>query len=151
MLPEPWRALPAASPQEPAQDARQHEESVAARPIRILIVEDEVFVAMDAEAILTSAGYDVVATAASADDAVSKAGRLLPDLVLMDVRLLGPRDGIDAALEITHKLKLPIIFVTANVDPVTHTRAMQAKPLTILSKPFTSASLLQAVGALKRT
>ena len=149
MLPEPWRTLPAASPHEPAQDARPHEEGVATRAVRILIVEDEVFVSMDAEAILTSAGYDVVATAASAGDAVAKAGRLLPDLVLMDIRLLGPRDGIDAALEITHKFKLPVIFVTANVDPVTHARAMQAKPLTILSKPFTSAGLLAAVATFK--
>ncbi len=150
MLPEPWRTLPAAPQDEPQQDALPPEKGVAARAVRILIVEDEVFVAMDAEAILTSAGYDVVATAASADDAVATAGRLLPDLVLMDIRLLGPRDGIDAALEITHKFKLPVIFVTANIDPVTHTRAMQAKPLTILSKPFTSANLLEAVATLKR-
>jgi CheY-like chemotaxis protein len=150
MLPEPWRAQPAASPGESSHDPRTHEAGVAARAIRILIVEDEVFVAMDAEAILTSAGYDVVATAASAEDALAKAARLLPDLVLMDIRLLGPRDGIDAALEITHKFKLPVIFVTANVDPVTHARAMQAKPLTILSKPFTSAGLLAAVATFKR-
>src|SRR5262245_2460379 len=107
IMPEPWHALPAALPGEPPQDARGHGEGSVPRAIRILIVEDEVFVAMDAEAILTSAGYEIVATAASADDAVAKAGRLAPDLVLMDIRLNGARDGIDAALEFVHTFKLP--------------------------------------------
>jgi two-component system, response regulator PdtaR len=149
MLPEPWRSQSAAQPDEPQRDARPNEGAVSTRAVRILIVEDEVFVAMDAEAILSSAGYQVVATAVSADDAVTKAGRLAPDLVLMDIRLLGPRDGIDAALEIAHKFKLPVIFVTANVDPVTHARAMKARPLAIVSKPFTAANLLAAVATFK--
>ena len=150
MLPEPWHALPAALPGEPPQGAHGHGEGAVPRATRILIVEDEVFVAMDAEAILRSAGYEVVGTAASADDAVAKAGRLAPDLVLMDIRLNGRRDGIDAAVEIMQKFKLPVIFVTANVDPVTDARALQAKPLAVVSKPFTTASLLAAVAKFKR-
>jgi two-component system, response regulator PdtaR len=120
----------------------------AARAIRVLVVEDEVFVAMDAEAILTAAGHNVVSTASSADEAVAKADQLAPDLVLMDIRLLGARDGIDAALEIQRRFSVPIVFVTANTDPVTHARAMQASPLAIVSKPFTKDSLLGAVALL---
>jgi two-component system, response regulator PdtaR len=117
--------------------------------LRVLIVEDEVFVAMDAEAVLVGAGHEVVATAASADDAVAKAAQLMPDLVLMDIRLIGARDGIDAALEIKSRFNTPIIFVTANNDPMTYARAKQAEPLSIVSKPFTPNSLLAAVALLK--
>jgi CheY-like chemotaxis protein len=81
------------------------------RALRILIVEDEMFVAMDAEAILTEAGHQVVGIAPSADDAVSSAAHLGPDVVLMDVRLQGQRDGIEAAAEIRSRFGLPVIFV----------------------------------------
>jgi DNA-binding NarL/FixJ family response regulator len=136
---------PAAPGDDDAHSGPTSEESSEAAAIKILLVEDEVFVAMDAEAILSAAGYEVVATAASADEAVAKAGRFAPDLVLMDIRLIGVRDGIDAAHDIGRLFGTPIIFVTANVDPATHMRAMQARPITIISKPFTPDSLLSAV------
>jgi two-component system, response regulator PdtaR len=129
-----------AASQEPARDDAL---------LRVLIVEDEVFVAMDAEAILLGAGHHVVATAASADDAVAKAAQFAPNLVLMDIRLVGDRDGIEAALEIKARFSIPIIFVTANNDPITYARAKSAEPLTIVSKPFTPNSLLAAVALLK--
>jgi CheY-like chemotaxis protein len=106
------------------------------------------FVAIDAEAILTDAGHQVVGIAPSADEAVSSAAHLGPDVVLMDVRLQGQRDGIEAAAEIRSRFGLPVIFVTANVDPVTHARAMQVGPLALVSKPFTSESLLGALKSL---
>lgn len=137
-------------PAENDEDAADAERMAGrTRPTRVLIVEDEVFVAMDAEAILMAAGYDVVGTAAAADEAVAKTEKLTPDLVLMDIRLLGERDGIDAALEIKRRFPVPIIFVTANTDPVTHARAMQADPITLISKPFTRDSLLGAVSLLQ--
>jgi two-component system, response regulator PdtaR len=115
------------------------------RGLRILIVEDEMLVAMDAEAILHAAGYEVVGIAASADAAVAKATELLPDLVLMDIRLNGPRDGIDAAADMAGPQGPQIIFVTANTDPATHARAMVLRPVAILAKPFTEETLLGAV------
>ncbi len=92
----------------------------------------------------------MVGTAAAADEAVAKAAELTPDLVLMDIRLNGPRDGIDAAVEIRRRFNLPVIFVTANVDPLTHARAMLVSPLHIISKPIDSDSLLGAVEAITR-
>ena len=121
--------------------------SGSARPLRVLIVEDEAFVAMDAEAILQAAGHEVVGIALSADEAVALAAKRSPDLVLMDIRLRGTRDGIDAAIDIRRVSELPIIFVTANVDPTTHARAMQVSPLAVISKPFSSDSLLAAISA----
>jgi DNA-binding NarL/FixJ family response regulator len=111
-------------------------------------VEDEVFVAMDAAAILTAAGHEVVGTAASADVAVRKAEQLAPDVVFMDIRLIGERDGIDAALEIKRRRNLPIVFVTAHTDPATHARVQQARPVAVISKPFTADTLLAAVDRL---
>jgi CheY-like chemotaxis protein len=64
-----------------------------------------------------SLGHIAVAVAVSADQAVAIAEREHPDVVLMDIRQLGSRDGIDAAEEINRRLGIGSIFVTANTDP----------------------------------
>ena len=74
---------------------------------RVLIVEDEYFVALDAEDALSSAGFMVVGISATAEEAIEKAAAEAPDIVLMDIRLAGPRDGIDAAAEIRRRLRKP--------------------------------------------
>src|SRR5215470_4703961 len=66
----------------------------AADPVRILIVEDEILVAIDIRIMLEANGYVVIGMAASAEQAITIAGRERPDLVLMDVRLEGGRDGV---------------------------------------------------------
>ena len=86
------------------------------QPLRILVVEDEVFVRLDIELQLELAGYEVVGSADSADEAILVAERELPDLVLMDVRLVGPRDGIDAGLELWQRCAIKCLFVSANLD-----------------------------------
>jgi two-component system, response regulator PdtaR len=130
---------------DPARD-----QASATSAIKILLVEDEVFVAMDAEAILTAAGYEIVGNAVSGDEAVAKVASLAPDLVLMDIRLIGERDGIDAAHEIKRSFGTPIIFVTANTDPITQARAMQAQPVAIVPKPFTPDTLRAGVAAFRK-
>lgn len=141
----PFYALPPLADRERDDSKGHNDKRRAPAPLRILIVEDEVFVAMDAEAILVAAGHEVVSMAASADEAIAKTAQFMPELVLMDIRLIGPRDGIDAALEIKRRFNVPIIFVTANTDPVTHARAMQAKPLAIIPKPFSPRDLHAAI------
>jgi DNA-binding NarL/FixJ family response regulator len=118
------------------------------RVLRVLIAEDEMFVAMDAEAIITRAGHQVVGIAPSADDAIAKTAQLKPDLILMDIRLKGHRDGIDAAEEIRSRFGLPVLFVSANVDPVTHARAMKVAPMGFISKPVSSDSLIEVLESL---
>jgi CheY-like chemotaxis protein len=121
------------------------------RSIRILIVEDEFLIALDAKGILTEAGYEVVGIAASAAEAVAKMVQFAPDLVLMDIRLKGGDDGIHAAREIASRSAIPVIFVSANVDPETYARvSMAVRPLAIVSKPFIPLSLLTAVAQYKR-
>ncbi|WP_135469125.1 response regulator [Crenalkalicoccus roseus] len=113
---------------------------------RVLIVEDEYFVALDAEDALTDAGFRVVGVAATAEDALALARAERPDLVLMDIRLGGSRDGIEAAAEIRRELGIPSLFATAHADAATRLRGeAAASPLGWLSKPYTQAEVVAAV------
>lgn len=116
-----------------------------AESLRLLIVEDDAFVALDAKEILETAGYDVVGFAKSANEAVDKAGQLRPDMILMDIRLLGSRDGVDAAIEIHDRFGVRSLFASAHSDAETRDRADAAQPLGFLSKPVTRRALLEAI------
>ena len=111
------------------------------RSLRVLIVEDEFFISLHTKGLLQALGHVVVAVAVSADQAVSLAGREKPDVVLMDIRLAGSRDGIDAAEDIRSRFGIGSIFVTANTDPHTRQRAEAIRPLGILEKPLTEQRL----------
>lgn len=117
----------------------------AVRPARVLIVEDEWFVAMEIEHIVGHAGLAVAGHAVSADEAVRLAATLRPDLVVMDIRLKGERDGIDAALEIHRRFGLRCLFVSAFSDERMKQRAVAAEPAGWLSKPFSAQQLTQAL------
>ncbi|MCE6949746.1 response regulator [Cereibacter sphaeroides] len=112
---------------------------------RILVVEDEWLVACEIEAALEGEGWEVVGIAASADEAVRMAEVHRPDLVLMDIRIRGNRDGIHAALEISRRFGLRSLFVSANHDPGTRERAQAAYPLGWVPKPFSAPLLVSAV------
>ena len=117
-------------------------------PLRqVLIVEDEFFVALDLETTLQIAGFDVVGVASTAADAVRLAEAHQPSVVVMDIRLAGERDGIDAAIEIFERFGIRSIFATAHNDPGTLARASRANAAGWLTKPYSSNSLLAAVEA----
>jgi DNA-binding NarL/FixJ family response regulator len=103
---------------------------------RVLIVEDAVLIVLELERALTAAGFEVVGTAASADEALAVAEQEQPDAVLMDVRLRGARDGVDAALELWERFKIRSVFVSGNIDDAMRARAAAAQPLGFVSKPF---------------
>ena len=96
---------------------------------------------------LRGAGHTVVGTATSAAEAVRVVGQERPDLVLMDVRLVGERDGIEAATEIWQRFAIRSLFVSANLDAAARAKASAANPLGFLEKPFTPHRLLEAVAA----
>lgn len=100
---------------------------------------------MSIEGDLRDGGYDVVGIAHSADDAVAMAKSERPEIIVMDIRLVGKRDGIDAAIEIYETLGIRAIFATAHGDPDTVTRARRAAPLGWVHKPYGRDSLLSAV------
>ena len=124
----------------PAGPARPEE-----APPAVLLVEDEALVALDIRRTLQRFGYTVCATAATADDAVRIAAAMRPDVVLMDIRLQGERDGISAAAEIRQHLGLPIVYITAYADPQTRARAAATGPSGFVSKPFSAEILKRAV------
>lgn len=104
--------------------------------IKILIVEDEVIVAKNIENRLQAAGYTVTDTAITAEEAIEKAESQKPDLVLMDIKLKGEMDGIEAANVIRKSYHLPIIFLTSYADENTFQRAKVTEPFGFLIKPF---------------
>jgi CheY-like chemotaxis protein len=105
--------------------------------LKILIVEDEFFIALDVEEQAASLGHTVVGTAVTAEEAIRMAGERRPDVILMDIRLAGATDGIGAALAIRSQHGIESIFVTGNTDPHTLMRAEAIKPLGVLEKPIT--------------
>lgn len=123
----------------PAGSARR------ARPARVLVVEDDYFVSMEIETTLAEMGCEVIGIAATGEDAIELAERERPELVLMDVRLAGLLDGVDAAAVIYRRLGIRSLFVTAHSDPQTRARGEKANPLGWASKPFTSHQLTTAI------
>ena len=98
--------------------------------------------------LLETLGHEVVAIAISADEAVNIAARELPDVVLMDIPLVGPRDGIDSADEIRRRLGIGTIFVTANTDPEARKRALAVGPIAFLENPLTEYRLRLGLSGL---
>jgi PAS domain S-box-containing protein len=112
---------------------------------RVLIVEDEAVIALDLEARLGRMGYAVAGVVDTAEGAVSAVAAEAPALVLMDVRLRGARDGIDAAQEIHRRFDAPVVFVTAHADEATLERARAAEPAGFVVKPFEDGQLRAAL------
>ena len=108
---------------------------------RVLIVEDEAVVALDLSQRLTTLGYGVAGIADSGESAVMSAARERPDVILMDIRLQGEMDGIDAAHRIREANDVPVIYVTSYTDDTTVQRAVKTEPLGYLIKPFTDQEL----------
>jgi two-component system, cell cycle sensor histidine kinase and response regulator CckA len=111
----------------------------------ILVVEDEVIIAMEIKDRLTRLGYQVPAMAASGEEAIRKAGEHALDLVLMDIMLEGDMDGVEAAERIRGLHGLPVIFLTAYSDNHTLERAKISEPFGYILKPFDERELHTAI------
>ncbi len=105
------------------------------QPLHILIVEDEVLIAMCLEMQLKQAGYEVWQQVATGEEAVIIAQQESPDIILMDIRLAGDMDGIEAAQQIQACSDTPIIFMTGYSDKAIEERAKQLNPLAYYLKP----------------
>ncbi len=108
---------------------------------KILVVEDESIVAKDIEFTLKGLGYAVVAIASSGEQAIKEAENRRPNLILMDIKLKGEMDGIEAAQRIHDKLDIPIIYLTAFADYTTLSRAKITEPFGYIVKPFEEKEL----------
>jgi Response regulators consisting of a CheY-like receiver domain and a winged-helix DNA-binding domain len=121
------------------------------RPPRILIVEDEFAVAMELEDHLGALGYTVVDHVMTGAAAIDRAAGADLDLVLMDVHLDGPMDGVEAARTIREDHPLPVVFVTAYSDDETLQRATDTTPFGYVVKPFNEREIYAAVEVALQT
>src|ERR1041384_7539149 len=111
----------------------------------VLSVEDERIVAKDLQHTLAAMGYDAFAIASSADEALNRAAEKCPDLVLMDIRIKGARDGIETADLLRKQFGVPVVYLTAHADDATIERAKRTTPYGYLMKPVKSAELRSAI------
>lgn len=114
---------------------------MATEKFRIVIVEDEAVIAMDIKESLEGLGYEVVGIASSAEEAWRVVAAKKPALVLMDIVLRGPIDGIEAASKIREQHNIPVVFLTAHADNSTFNRAKIVEPYGYVLKPFRQIEL----------
>lgn len=108
---------------------------------RIVVVEDEQIVAEDLRSLLEELGYHCAGVAVDSAEAIAIVARERPDLVLMDIRIQGPRDGIDTAALLWASFRVPVVYLSANTDRVTVERALETVPGGFLPKPYTERAL----------
>jgi CheY-like chemotaxis protein len=101
----------------------------------VLVVDDEEIIAELWRIYLGRMGVPVCGSAATADEAVALARRHRPAVVLMDMRLRGEEDGVDAALKIHESVGSAMVFVTGSTEPKTMTRIQLDHPVAVMIKP----------------
>lgn len=112
---------------------------------RILLAEDEGIVGLNIQTRLEELGYNVVANVSSGEEAIAAALETNPDLVLMDIKLAGEVDGIEAAEQIRRHLHIPFVYLTAYADNETLNRAKLTEPYGYILKPFEARDLFTAI------
>jgi two-component system, response regulator PdtaR len=108
---------------------------------KILVVEDQNIVALNIKNKLKNLGYTVPGTAATGEEAIRKAELMNADIVLMDIKLKGDMDGIEAAREIKNRLGIPVLYLTASTDDEIFDKAKTTEPAGYISKPFKEEDL----------
>jgi DNA-binding LytR/AlgR family response regulator len=112
---------------------------------RILIVEDDMIIAANISLQLSKLGYEVTGIETRGEEAVHHALENAPDLILMDIHLIGRLDGIATARMIQAKKKIPLIYLTSNIDDATFQLAKETNPFAFISKPFNKLDLERAI------
>lgn len=118
---------------------------MSAEKVNILIVEDESIVALDLANGLERDGYNITGIADNAEEAQQLFNDNDVDIILMDVNIIGDRDGIDTATEILKQKAVPIIYLTAFTDAATIERIKQTHPAAFLSKPYNLTNVRIAI------
>jgi CheY-like chemotaxis protein len=113
--------------------------------LRVLIVEDETLIAEELTERLSRLGFCVIAAVDSAEEGVAIATNDHPDLILMDIRLKGEKDGVQAAKEIRQQIDVPIVYLTAYSDRQTVDRAKASDYDGFILKPFQSGELQSTI------
>lgn len=115
--------------------------------LKILIVEDDAFIAIDLEDQIVAMNHEVVGTAPTARQAVEKARATQPDLALMDLRLANGSSGIEAAMTLRLSLDVPSIIISGSLHEVTAEAETAIRPIAKLSKPLVPSQLRRVICA----
>lgn len=119
-------------------------------PLRVLIVEDEMLLAMDLEDMLLDAGYEVVGQASHMQQAITLAeqngGEI--DVAIMDVNLARGTNGVETAAALRQRWNIPSLFVSGNLDERTRQAALPLDPLGFVGKPYSEREVLASLGQL---
>lgn len=112
---------------------------------RVLVVEDQIVIAKSIESMIVNHGMEVIGVCKSGEEALDIAEKQGPDVVIMDIKLEGKMDGIQAAARIHEMHRIPVIYLSDHTDAVTVRKAKTTRPANFLSKPFTETDLLRAI------
>jgi CheY-like chemotaxis protein len=112
---------------------------------KILVVEDEVVIALRLEQMLTKMGYNVIGVSYSGEEALEKIRNLRPEIILMDIILPGKLDGIAIAEIVKSELNIPVIFLTAFSEDNIIERSEREEPFGYISKPFHDHEIKAAI------
>ena len=112
---------------------------------KILIVEDELILAMELEMRLQSKDFYNTKIVTNGEQAVKSAKSFQPDVILMDIMLPGVINGIDAAIQILAFKKIPIIYITGNDHLREDAKLLATNPVTILGKPLSAWELFESL------
>ncbi|MEO0527556.1 MAG: sigma-54 dependent transcriptional regulator [Bacteroidota bacterium] len=103
---------------------------------KLLIVEDEFLISQDIRQTTSDLGYAVMGIAKSAEEALAALKKELPDLVLLDINIMGETNGIELAKIIEQQYRLPYIYITSYSDTKTLKEMNRTNPLGYILKPF---------------
>jgi DNA-binding NarL/FixJ family response regulator len=112
---------------------------------KILIVEDEVFIAEDIKFTLEKLGYEVCSVCYDSEKAAAELYRCVPDLVMLDITIRGHKDGIQLAEMINEIHHIPFIYLTSHSDRDTLERAKHTRPRGYIVKPFKDRDLISSI------
>ena len=116
--------------------------------LRVLIVEDELILAMDLEDMLVDAGHEVVGVAADMHQALALAESRSPDIALMDVNLARGTNGVETAMHLRQRFDVPSLFISGNLDPKTRATASRCRPVGFVPKPFSENDVLSVIATV---
>ncbi|MGR3495896.1 response regulator [Citreimonas sp.] len=104
--------------------------------LRVLIIEDNIFIALDLELQITGMGHAAVGIAATENAAIEMARDTAPDLAIVDLQLADGSRGQDAALVLRKEMQVPSIIVSGSLHQVTDAERSAIRPLAMLHKPL---------------
>ena len=112
---------------------------------RILIAEDDVLVGKDLVLTVEDLGFEVIKKVSTGEEAVRAVEESCPDLILMDIKLKGKIDGIEAVNQIRSRCDIPVVYLTAYAKDDLFERAKTTEPYGFVGKPFSPRELRNTI------